>query len=133
MSDERKPVMCPWCGGEMQMTMKPMWDSDSVRCQMICGRCGAASPKRHGGKDDQQSLIEAAYAAATATPPNLPLTLPALFELEADDAAWVVSENGRIWAMGAECAQEWASEERCLFFASKPTNADIAAARKEQP
>ena len=124
MSDERKPVVCPWCGCDM--VAREWQDIFHGKYNVyVCDGCEATSPIAYSE--------DTAYLAATRTPPNKPLTLPELFDLADDDAAWVVTENGKIWAMGAECAQEWASEERCLFFASKPTNADIAAARKEQP
>ena len=121
MSEERKPVICPWCGYEM--SLMSVSDEPYERWYK-CYNCEARSPIA--------LTDEAAYAAATRRPPNRPLTLPELFDLEDDDAAWVVAENGKIYAMGAECAQEWAGEEHCLFFAVKPTPADIEAARKER-
>ena len=128
MSEERK-VICP-CGKEMALQeAEGIMPAYRYIASYHCG-CGWNSPVRDG--TTREEAAEEAYAAATSRPENLPLTLPALFELEEADAVWVVDENGRIWAMGAECAQEWASEEHCLFFARKPTNADIAAARKER-
>jgi hypothetical protein len=90
---------------------------------------GYASPTR---TDAIRAIREAKAVDVVPLKPNLPMTLPALFELEEADAVWVVDENGRTWAMGAECAQEWAGEEKALFFAAKPTHADIEAARKEK-
>ena len=128
MREERKPVMCPWCGRNMEYQAFKQWDGRSFHSGAYrCLGCRSMSPIVR--MDEKELVRELAYNAATQRPPNLPLTLPALFELEEDDAVWVVSENGRIWAMGAECAQEWASEEHCLFFARKPTNAYITAAR----
>lgn len=121
MSDERKPVICPWCGWEM--VARGGQDIFHGKYNVyVCDGCEATSPIAYSE--------EAAYLSATRTPPNLPLTLPELFDLEDDDAAWVVAENGKIYAMGAECAQEWAIEEHCLFFARKPTPEDIEKAKE---
>ena len=119
MSEKRKPVICPWCGSEMTLKFE-----ETCEYRYKCYACEACAPTA--------ITDDAAYEAATCRPPNRTLLLPELFDLEDDDAAWVVAENGKIYAMGAECAQEWASEEHCLFFARKPTPEDIEAARKER-
>ena len=127
MSEERKPVLCPQ-GHEMTCMTKEV-NARYFISQYSC-MCGWTAPKRHAStKTDAEAD---AYLASTRRPENRPLTLPELFDLEDDDAGWVVAENGKIYAMGAECAQEWASEEHCLFFARKPTPEDIEAARKER-
>ena len=67
MSDERKPVICPWCGGEIDP--KSRWqatyklDEDAVSCRLMCV-CGACTP---WGEycNSKKEAIEAAYAAAT--------------------------------------------------------------------
>ena len=132
---ERNPVICPWCknnGIESLMTKQ----RDSVGMELgddyyYCPLCHSHSPHIHTVGGEWDIADKECYAAANRTPPNLPLTLPSLFELEEDDAVWVVSENGRIWAMSAEAACEWASEaDTVLFFARKPTAADIEEARK---
>ena len=125
MSDERNPVLCPWCGFEMAAyTISIQGYSGEKTCFYECAQCCARSPMAVTNRD--------AYNAATRRPPNLPLTLPELFALADDDAVWVVADNGKIYAMGAECAQEWASEEHCIFFSRKPTPEDIEAERKER-
>ena len=137
MSEERKPVMCPWCKlSGCNVVMAKQRESVGMTTgedYYFCPECHSHSPHIATSDGNWDKASNDCYLAATRTQPNKPMTLPELFDLADDDAAWVVSENGKIWAMGAECAQEWASEERCLFFARKPTNADIAAARKEQP
>ena len=125
MSEERK-VICR-CGKEMALQeAEGIMPAYRFIASYHCG-CGWNSPVRDG--TTREEAAEEACAAATRRPENRPLTLPELFDLEDDDAAWVVAENGKIYAMGAECAQEWASEEHCLFFARKPTPEDIEAAR----
>lgn len=126
MNEERK-VFCR-CGLEMELRYIGR-NQRGYRARYHCS-CGWKSPTCCG--DTEAHAAEAAYLAATRRPENRPLLLPELFDLEDDDAAWVVAENGKIYAMGAECAQEWASEEHCLFFARKPTPEDIEAARKER-
>lgn len=133
VTDERKPVICPWCGGQMDLEVSVGYSGDDdygLEClgHYVC-KCGACTPTAH---HYESCIADETYLAATATPPNLPLTLAELFTLDDTDAVWIVSGNGKIMAMGAECAQEWASEEHCLFFARKPTPEDIEAARKER-
>lgn len=119
---EKKVVKCPWCGWDM-VAREGQDIFHGKYSVYVCEACESCSPVAYSA--------EAAYLAATSTPPNPPLTLAELFTLDDTDAVWIVSGNGKIMAMGAECAQEWASEERCLFFAVKPTTADIEAARKD--
>lgn len=123
VTDERKPVICPWCGWDMVLREGQDIFHGKYNAY-VCESCEAVSPLAHSP--------DAAYLAATATLPNLPLTLAELFTLDDTDAVWIVSGNGKIMAMGAECAQEWASEERCWFFSAKPTPADIESAREER-
>jgi len=232
---ERKPVLCPWCGGEMDLFLSDYLYSGKACANYMCRSCSIDAPTAYG--DTTTEAIESAYAAATqrppvdentsdgyhtfkelyhhravlfaaliaqmpekawkskqhsdgtmfdgmfivgietpdgqatyhydidpywglfrcreldhapewdghtpaqaierieqmtVRPPNSPLTLPELFALADDDAVWVVADNGKIYAMGAECAQEWASEEHCIFFSRKPTPEDIEAERKER-
>lgn len=121
MLDERKPVICPWCGGEMTLMVE-----EAYEYHYKCYSCEACAPTA--------ITEDAAYAAATCTPPNRPLTLPELFDLDGNaDAVWVVDSGCGTVVMGAEEASEWASDaDTVLFFAHKPTPEDIEAARKER-
>ena len=130
MPDEHKPVICP-CGKEMEL-----WETAGTLpvykfiAYYQCG-CGWTSPVRDG--TTREETIEAAYEAATRRPENRPLTLPELFDLDPEaDAVWVVTDND-VCVMNAEAACEWASDaDIVLFFAAKPTPADIEAARSSQ-
>jgi hypothetical protein len=42
MSDERKPVICPWCGTEMRATAYGI--SDVNVPMLLCDKCGASGP-----------------------------------------------------------------------------------------
>ena len=137
MSNQK--VLCPWCGRTMQY--KSWRDYDIARLQDMhegwfeCIGCMATSPTVK--MDEKEFVCQAAYEAATRRPPNKPLTLPELFDLDPEsDAVWIYDSSWEkpIRAMSAEEACEWASDaDTVLFFASKPTAADIDAARKEQP
>jgi len=59
MSEERKPVICPWCGEKMQQYNTP-W-KNRYQCE-----CGAESPTAE--------TPEYAYIVATSRPQNRPLT-----------------------------------------------------------
>jgi hypothetical protein len=124
MSDERKPVICPWCGWEM-VAREGQDIFHRKYNAYVCEGCEAVSPIAYSE--------DAAYTAATRTPPNRPLTLPELFDLDGNmDAVWVVDSGCGTIVMGAEEACEWASDaDTVLFFVRKPTPADIEAARKE--
>jgi len=127
---ERKPVLCPWCGGEMVSASTGYCDGFSI-VWMQC-KCGAESPKNRA-RDD--ALLEAAYLAATRRPPNRPLTLAEIKNRDDFDAIWWVRKNDNqtfVFAvyefkgMTSEfSAERWA-------FAAKPTPEDIEAARKER-
>ena len=126
MSEERKPVMCPWCGWEM-VAREGQDIFHGKYSAYVCEGCEAVSPIAYSG--------DAAYAAATATPPNRPLTLAEIKNRDDFDAIWWVRKNDNqtfVFAvyefkgMTSEfSAERWA-------FAAKPTSADIEAARKER-
>lgn len=133
MSNEHKPVICPWCGLEMFRNPhlpystwnkeKGEWEFEG-QVNYACV-CGAQSPIKESTKE--------AIEEATRRPPNRPLTLPELFDLDGNmDAVWVVDSGCGTVVMSAEEACEWASDaDTVLFFVRKPTPADIEAARKE--
>ena len=127
MSEERKPVVCPWCGFEMAAyTISIQGYSGEKTCFYECAQCCARSPIAITNKD--------AYAAATRRPPNRPLTLAEIKNRDDFDAIWWVRKNDNqtfVFAvyefkgMTSEfSAERWA-------FAAKPTPEDIEAARNE--
>ena len=62
MSEERKPVICPWCGWEM--VAREGQDIFHGKYHVyVCEACEAVSPMSYSEK--------AAYLAATRTPPNI--------------------------------------------------------------
>lgn len=63
---ERKPVICPWCGGEMKLCSED-WDSDVMwSATYCCIGCKSTSPEINC--NTREDAEEAAYAAATRTP-----------------------------------------------------------------
>jgi ribosomal protein L37AE/L43A len=64
MSEERKPVVCPWCWRDM-VAREAQDIFHGKHNVYVCEACEAVSPIAYSDK--------AAYAAATATPPNRPL------------------------------------------------------------
>lgn len=131
MPNEHNPVKCPWCGPDH--AMEPISNEHPLNHQwtayFMCGTCCAGTPNAYG--KSEQEAIEAAYAAATRTPPNLPLTLKDMTEYDESDAVWVVSMDGNVAVVNGLDALEYAGYEYgALFFARKPSPADIEAARK---
>lgn len=99
----------------------------AVAATKIACDCGVSTPWK--------DTIEAAYAAATSTPPNLPLTREQVEALPNDDAVWVYTKTGTdAWVHSAYYAKEYLV--RCggdeIYFAAKPTAAEVEAARKER-
>lgn len=136
MSEERKPVICPWCknkGIESLMTKQ----RDSVGMELgddyyYCPLCDSHSPHIHTVGGEWDIADKECYAAANRTPPNLPLTFDGMAALDESDAVWVVSKDGAVCVVNGLDAYEYAGYEYdALFFARKPTPADIEAARKE--
>lgn len=120
MSDERN-VMCPWCGWDM--VAREAQDIFHGKYNVyVCEACEAVSPIAYSDK--------AAYLAATAAPPNRPMTFDGMAALDESDAVWVVSKDGAVCVVNGLDAYEYAGYEYdALYFARKPTPADIAAAK----
>lgn len=130
MSDERKPVICPWCGWEM-VAREGQDIFHGKYNAYVCEGCEAVSPIAYSE--------DAAYAAATATPPNRPLTREQVESMPDLAAVWNVSikrvERGGD-GIGVQTARvvkryldkQWVWEDE-IMFAAPPTPADIAAAR----
>lgn len=130
---EQKKAMCPQ-GHEMKIVAPKSPDNFGVFIAGYVCDCGWQSPRERN--NDREKAIAAAYLAATRRPPNKPLTLPELFDLDPEsDAVWIYDSSWEkpIRAMSAEEACEWASDaDTVLFFGFKPTAADIEAARSRQ-
>lgn len=134
---EDKKVTCRYCWHEMQPDEKTCvsvyveghWNSQqpvNYRCE-----CGAESPIADG--------MDAAYIAANKRPENKPLSREQIMGMPGDDAVWYIHKYGGslnvICAKGA--AYHYADYENkdtgncAIYFAAKPTPADIEAARKK--
>ena len=124
--NERKPVVCPWCGYEMAAYKEPIQGySGEKTCLYECAQCCARSPIAITSKD--------AYAAATRRPENRALTLEGMAEMDESDAVWAVAKDGTVCVVNGLDAHEYAGYEYdALYFAAKPTPEDIEAARKEE-
>ena len=124
MSDERKRVLCPWCGWEM-VAREGQDIFHGKYSAYVCEGCEAVSPISYSE--------DSAYVAATRTPPNPPLTLEGMAELDESDAVWVVAKDGTVCVVNGLDALEYAGYEYdALYFAANPSPADIEAARKER-
>jgi hypothetical protein len=94
----------------------------------VCEGCEAVSPIAYSE--------EAAYTAATRTPPNRALTREQVEAMDDQDAVWIVRKGtGKICVGPArEAVAILISLEgysRFWFFAALPTPADIEAAREK--
>lgn len=123
---ERK-VMCPQ-GHEMILQVAHGLDpvGDHIDVAWYVCECGWRSPDAQARTEQQ--AIEAAYISATATPPNLPLTREQVEAMDGIDAIWLVGmkSGARYVCAASECLDyegDW-----YLYFARKPSPADIAAA-----
>ena len=140
MSEERNPVICPWCGEEMVFRVNYHGQDEDEdlgrRClgTHACEQCGANSPQI----DTWECSVEMdAYRAATQRPSNLPLTKAQVEGMSGLDAVWIVNTSHIGIKSAAWLQQElrdvfadvWSAKK--LFFAAPPTPADIEAARKE--
>jgi len=126
MSDERKPVICPWCGWEM-VAREGQDIFHGKYNAYVCEGCESVSPIAYSE--------DSAYTAATRTPPNRPLTEEQIYESDDKDAIWAY-ENGVLYEP-ISAAKTWEllsceNYKDTMFFACKPTPADIEAARKER-
>lgn len=134
--DEHK-VICP-CGEAMnEIIIKSTSAVDEkyrFSSQYRCV-CGWSAPIRYGKTESEAH--EAAYAAATRRPPNKPLNREQIRRLSPDDAIWTYQLHGDlVWVLSARYVQNyilpclgWESD---IMFASKPSPADIDAARKDR-
>lgn len=137
MTDERNPVLCPWCGFEMAAyTISIQGYSGEKTCFYECAQCCARSPIAITNKD--------AYAAATRRPPNRPMTREQIENsgLQDNDAVWIMSRTNENAALhlidGCSLKQlMWecrisADTNTWVWLRRKPTPEDIEAARKER-
>jgi hypothetical protein len=83
--------------------------------------------------DTADEAIQAAYLAATATPPNPPLTREQVEAMPKMAAVWVYfSAKYYPMVMSARIATMMKHPIGSLFFAAPPTPADIKAAQMEK-
>ena len=121
-------VKCPWCklrGEDVEMNVDMLNLEYNKDYRLRCPRCRATSMAR----DTKGELFE----AATATPPNLPLTREQVEAMNDIDAVWTYDAS---WpydnALVLICAAGWLKQGNrtgWLWFAHRPTAADIAAAK----
>ena len=122
MADERK-VICP-----RGHVMEPIIVNSigPLRCLGRAYRCEC------GWTSPPEMSEESAYLAATRTPPNRPLTREQVEALDDLSAVWVVGETDIVLMSVGEFKRTYGWCMRYMWmFASKPTHADIEAARKE--
>lgn len=125
MPDERKPVICPWCGFEMAAyTISIQGYSGEKKCFYECAQCCARSPMAVTNRD--------AYAAATRTPPNRPMDYKTIYNLTDREPVWRVDKDDDVIVLGGYNAWRKYDAVRYLYFAANPSPADIEAARKER-
>ncbi len=98
--------------------------------------CGWHSPLRYGKAEEEARKL--AYEAATRRPPNKPLTEEQIMEMINDEAIWSCGRDSEGYDIYVHDAWDTrahlknADFEDYLFFAAKPTEADIEAARKDR-
>lgn len=122
MADERK-VICPWCGWDM--VAREGQDIFHGKYNVyVCDGCEATSPIAYSE--------DAAYAAATQRPPNLPMTREQVEVMPDNAAVWYVTDSCTLVLIERACIVRgfWSIYENDMLFASMPTPADIEAARK---
>jgi len=122
MSDERKPVICPWCGWEM-VAREGQDIFHGKYSAYVCDVCEAVSPIAYSE--------DAAYAAANATPPNRPMDYKTIYNLTDREPVWRVDKDDDVIVLGGYNAWRKYDAVRYLYFAANPSPADIDAARKE--
>lgn len=133
MSDERKPVMCPWCGGEMVRSAIIARARGCYKATYRCKKCKISAPFGET-KSTWREAEDDAYLAATHRPPNRPMTREQVEEMP--DLAAVWSHGTLLCQLHAAkdvrrfIQRGWTDGE--MFFAAHPTPADIEAARKER-
>ena len=135
MSDERKPVMCPWCKlSGCNVVMAKQRESVGMTTgedYYFCPECHSHSPHIATSDGNWDKASNDCYLAATRTPPNLPLTQEQVEEMPRNAAIWEVTpSNGLVGLEFAGIIKSFVRSDS-LYFAAPPTPADIAAARKE--
>jgi hypothetical protein len=139
--NDRPAPKCKYCGSEMvkqmQSRFNQMMGTKEYHGHYACQMCGSSAPESEY-LTDLSAAEESAYAAATRTPPNRPLTRAQVAEKDGYDAVWRVNKmSGYLYRpMSAKDVRdliECESVNYCenlWYFAAKPTPADIEAARK---
>lgn len=79
-------VLCPYCGAEMAVVMSIYFDSPGWGGRTLCKGCDALGPRVIGFKTKAEAKAAARAAAqARYLPPNRPLTLAEVTQLETDE------------------------------------------------
>ena len=138
-------VLCPYCGSEMVVIISIYLDSPGWVGQTLCpGKgCNALGPRVTGFKTKAEAKA-AALAAARARylPPNRPLTLKEVANLERDDMGYAIAwtenrrdEENHPWPyVEADCVPKFAEYfedygKQYRVWLRKPTQAEMDAAR----
>ena len=126
MSDERKPVIRPWCGGEMERRQgRDVFHGTHYYYE--CSICESKAPIAYGENG--------ACAAATRIPPNRPLTREQVEAMDDMDAVWMhLEKQDHILVFSAKSilTSYMPVPIGASMFARNPTPADIETARKER-
>ena len=138
-------VLCPYCGGEMEVVSGYRMGSLAwVACARCTQKgCDALGP-RVEGFDTSVDAEAAALAAAQARylPPNRPLTLDEVKAMERDDMGYAIAwtenrrdEENHPWPyVEADCVPKFAEYfedygKEYRVWLRKPTQAEMDAAR----
>ena len=141
MPDERKPVICPWCklrGEHSVMTKQRLSQGMTFGIDFyFCPKCEARSPHIHTIDGNWDAAEEAAYAAATRTPPNRPLTEEQIMQCAVNVPLFCIYAKDQecrcvVFASDIQVEYKYRAEMGQMFFRDFPTPADIEAARKER-
>lgn len=135
-------VLCPYCGAEMAVVMSIYFDSPGWGGRTLCKGCDALGPRVTGFKTKAEAKAAALSAAqARYLPPNRPLTLKEVANLERDDMGYAIAwtenrrdEENHSWPyVEADCVPKFAEYfedygKEYRVWLRKPTQAEMDAA-----
>lgn len=125
-------VMCRYCGTEMTEYDGTMVNTlkGTMRLRLRC-KCGAHSPYGEERNSRKDALV-AAHQAAARRPENRVLDYETVYCMTNGEAVWRVDKDNDVRVFGGFDAWQKYNDKRYLYFATKPTQADIHAARGER-